>query len=64
MRRAKLYAHNIRDYIDELIKIGDHIEEIIPTIKGYGYLLDELSARVKRAYLLRGRKGLGLIRKD
>ncbi len=53
---SKIYAHNIRDYIDELIKIGEHIEEIIPTIKGYGYLLDEHIARLKRAIYIEGEK--------
>jgi len=53
---SKIYAHNIRDYIDELIKIGEHIEEIIPTIKGYGYLLDEHIARLRGQYILRGRR--------
>jgi len=39
MRRAKIYAHNIRDYIDELIKIGElYRGSIIPTIIGVWYI--------------------------
>jgi len=50
------YVQNLRAKIEEFKRIGEQIKEIIPTIDDYKYILDEQSAKLRRALHVEGER--------
>jgi len=50
------YIKGLKEVIDEFKRIKEHIKEILPTIDDYKYVLDEQSAKLRRALHVEGQK--------
>jgi len=50
------YIKSLKDVINEFKRIKEHIKEIIPTVDDYKYVLNEQSAKLKRALHVEGEK--------